>query len=103
MFCLCYQRHFTSSPTTRLPIHPSLLEHFHEIQVEKLRMLSVVSLAHASKVVPYATMKEALGMDNVRHLEDLIFDTMYSGLLQGKLDQRQEVLKVGRPGHRPCF
>ncbi|CAN0360835.1 unnamed protein product, partial [Hapterophycus canaliculatus] len=63
-------------------------------QVEKLRMLSVVSLAHASKVVPYATIKEALGMDNVRHLEDLIFDTMYSGLLQGKLDQRQEVLKV---------
>lgn len=57
-------------------------------------MLSVVSLAHESKVVPYCTIKKALGMDNVRHLEDLIFDTMYSGLLQGKLDQRQEVLKV---------
>ncbi|CAN0355072.1 unnamed protein product [Pylaiella littoralis] len=65
-----------------------------DAQVEKLRMLSVVSLAHTSKVVEYATMKAALGMDNVRHLEDLIFDTMYSGLLQGKLDQRQEVLKV---------
>lgn len=57
-------------------------------------MLSVVSLAHKHKVVPYATIKAELGMDNVRHLEDLIFDTMYSGLLQGKLDQRQEVLKV---------
>ncbi len=63
-------------------------------QVEKLRMLSVVSLAHTSKVVAYSTMKTALGMDNVRRLEDLIFDTMYSGLLQGKLDQRQGVLKV---------
>ncbi|CAN0024693.1 unnamed protein product [Laminaria digitata] len=63
-------------------------------QVEKLRMLSIVSLAHTSKVVPYETMKTALGMDNVRHLEDLIFDTIYSGLLQGKLDQRQELLKV---------
>eukprot|EP00903_Cladosiphon_okamuranus_P009562 g9104.t1 len=63
-------------------------------QVEKLRMLSIVSLAHTSKVVAYSTMKAALVMDNVRHLEDLIFDTMYSGLLQGKLDQRQEVLKV---------
>ena len=65
-------------------------------------MLSVVSLAHANKVVPYSTMKAALGMDNVRHLEDLIFDTMYSGLLQGKLDQRQEVLKVSerQPGAR---
>ena len=57
-------------------------------------MLSIVSLAHTSKVVPYATIKAALGMDNVRHLEDIIFDTIYSGLLQGKLDQRQGVLKV---------
>ena len=57
-------------------------------------MLIIVSLAHTSKVVPYDTMKTALGMDNVRHLEDLIFDTIYSGLLQGKLDQRQELLKV---------
>lgn len=57
-------------------------------------MLSVVSLAHKNKVVPYATMKAEVGIDHVRHLEDLIFDTMYSGLLQGKLDQRQEVLKV---------
>lgn len=65
-------------------------------QVEKLRMLSIVSLAHTSKVVAYSTMKAALGMDNVRCLEDLIFDTMYSGLLQGKLDQRQELLKVKR-------
>lgn len=62
-------------------------------------MLSVVSLAHTSKVVAYGTMKAALGMDNVRHLEDLIFDTMYSGLLQGKLDQRQEVLKVKKYKH----
>lgn len=64
------------------------------VQVGKLRMLSLVSLAHTSKVVPYATIKTALGIDNVRHLEDVIFDTIYSGLLQGKLDQRQEVLKV---------
>lgn len=69
-------------------------------QVEKLRMLSVVSLAHTSKVVAYSTMKAALGMDNVRHLEDLIFDTMYAGLLQGKLDQRQDVLKVNKHKHK---
>lgn len=60
-------------------------------------MLSVVSLAHKNKVVPYSTIKTDLGMDNVRHLEDLIFDTMYSGMLQGKLDQREEVLKVITP------
>ncbi|CAM9443236.1 unnamed protein product [Ectocarpus sp. 6 AP-2014] len=63
-------------------------------QVDKLRMLSVVSLAHTSKVVPYAAMKTALGIDSIRRLEDVIFDTMYAGLLQGKLDQRQAVLKV---------
>lgn len=64
------------------------------LQTEKLCMLSVVSLAHKNKVVPYATLKAELRIDNVRYLEDLIFDTMYSGMLQGKLDQRQEVLKV---------
>ncbi|CAN0303000.1 unnamed protein product [Ectocarpus sp. 13 AM-2016] len=57
-------------------------------------MLSVVSLAHTSKLVPYAIMKTALGIGNIRRLEDVIFDTMYAGLLQGKLDQRQAVLKV---------
>lgn len=57
-------------------------------------MLSVVSLAHTSKVIPYDTMKTTLGIDNIRRLEDTIFDTMYAGLLQGKLDQRQAVLKV---------
>lgn len=59
-------------------------------------MLSVVTLAHKNKVVPYSIIKTELGMDNVRHIEDLIFDTIYSGMLQGKLDQRQEVLKVAR-------
>lgn len=63
-------------------------------QVDKLRMLTVVSQAHKHKVVSYRTLKAELGIDNVRQLEDVIFDTMYSGLLQGKLDQRQEVLKV---------
>ncbi|CAM9097848.1 unnamed protein product [Discosporangium mesarthrocarpum] len=64
------------------------------VQVEKLRMLSIVSLAHKHKVVPYKTLKEELEVDEVRRLEDLIFDTIYSGLIQGKLDQRQGLLKV---------
>ncbi|CAM9105243.1 unnamed protein product [Choristocarpus tenellus] len=64
------------------------------VQMEKLRMLSIVSLAHEHKVVPYTTLKNELGMDNVRQLEDLIFDTIYSGLVQGKLDQLQGILKV---------
>jgi hypothetical protein len=35
-----------------------------------------------------------LQVPNVRALEDLIFDCIYAGLIQGKLDQRAGVLRV---------
>jgi COP9 signalosome complex subunit 7 len=36
----------------------------------------------------------SLQVPNVRALEDLIFDCIYAGLIQGKLDQRAGVLRV---------
>ena len=53
----------------------------------KLRQLSLVSLAHASKKVSYEELQLALGITNVRELEDLIIDTIYAGILEGRLDQ----------------
>ena len=55
----------------------------------KLRMLTIVSLAHRSKKVSYASLQSELGISNVRELEDLIIDTIYSGLLEGRLDQHK--------------
>lgn len=62
--------------------------------IVKLRMLSIVSLAHLSKKVPYADLLAELGVGNVRDLEDLIIDTIYAGLLDGRLNQAKEILNV---------
>jgi len=63
-------------------------------QTEKLRQLSVVSLAHEEKRVPYARLQSALGLSEVRELEDLIIDTVYLGLVDGTLNQQEAVFKV---------
>lgn len=62
--------------------------------LHKLRMLSVVSLARQQRVVPYTLLQSMLQMDNVRAMEDLVFDTIYSGLLQGRLDQKAGLLRT---------
>jgi COP9 signalosome complex subunit 7 len=60
----------------------------------KLRQLSIVSLSHQSKKVPYTVLLSELSLSNVRELEDLIIDTMYAGILEGKLDQANGFLNV---------
>ncbi|CAM9196806.1 unnamed protein product [Chrysoparadoxa australica] len=62
--------------------------------VSKLRMLSIVALAQKQPTISYSTLQRELDISNVRQLEDLIFETIYAGLIQAKLDQRAGVLKV---------
>ena len=62
--------------------------------ISKFRQLSIVKLARQSKRVPYATLQVDLDITNVRDLEDLIIDTIYAGLLDGRLDQANAVLNV---------
>lgn len=64
------------------------------IQEFKLRQLSVVSLASHSKTISYADLKEELSMNDERELEDLLMDTIYAGLVGGKLDSKNELLRV---------
>lgn len=61
---------------------------------EKLRALSIVSLAHTKKQVTYTELQQELAITNVRELEDLIIDTIYAGLVDGKLDQANGMLNV---------
>eukprot|EP00936_MAST-01D_sp_MAST-1D-sp1_P001743 g1743.t1 len=63
-------------------------------QTKKLRQLTVVSLAQASKILSYTQLQSELGIESVRELEDLIIDAFYSGLIRGKLDQRAAQLEV---------
>lgn len=63
-------------------------------QVHKLRKLTAVSLAHRFKNIPYDTMMQELGVSTVREVEDILIDTIYSGLIHGKLDQKARCFVV---------
>jgi len=63
-------------------------------QLNKLRQLTLVSLSSDSKVISYLTLQTQLEISNVRELEDLIIDCIYSGLVRGKLDQKAQTLQV---------
>ena len=65
-----------------------------EAQERKLRQLSIVSLCARNQEIPYATLKEELQVFDERDLEDLLMDTIYSGLIGGKLDSKSESLRV---------
>ena len=65
-----------------------------EPQAMKLKMLTIISLAEQQKIIAYATLLHELEIDSVRALEDLIIETIYVGLLSGKIDQRQGIFRV---------
>jgi len=62
--------------------------------IKKLRQLSVVSIASVQKSIPYPTLLQELGLEQVRDLEDLIIDCMYAGIIKGKLDQHEQRFQV---------
>lgn len=51
--------------------------------IMKLRHLSIVSLASKCRTIPYRTLCEHLGIDNIRELEDLIIEAFYADVLKG--------------------
>lgn len=66
-----------------------------EMQTKKLKQLTIVSLAASSKVIPYAVLQEELDISgSLRVLEDVIIDSIYQGLVQGRIDQHRRTLEV---------
>eukprot|EP00823_Brevimastigomonas_motovehiculus_P008004 TRINITY_DN71_c2_g3_i1.p1 TRINITY_DN71_c2_g3~~TRINITY_DN71_c2_g3_i1.p1 ORF type:complete len:281 (-),score=43.57 TRINITY_DN71_c2_g3_i1:348-1190(-) len=63
-------------------------------QLKKLKQLTIVEHAAKEKILHYKTLMDAVDISELRDLEDLIIDCIYQGLLQGKLDQRQNALEV---------
>ena len=57
-------------------------------------MLTVVSLAEQSKLLPYTHLMQELHIDNVRELEDLVIEGISAGVVQGKLDQKSSHFEV---------
>ncbi|KAL7418495.1 hypothetical protein Q5752_006953 [Cryptotrichosporon argae] len=60
----------------------------------KLKQLTLVSLALQSRSLAYSTLLSALQLDSTRALEDVIIDTIYAGLLGGKIHHHEQVLHV---------
>ncbi|XP_007900585.1 COP9 signalosome complex subunit 7a isoform X2 [Callorhinchus milii] len=63
-------------------------------QRNKLKHLTIVSLAARMKCIPYSILLKDLDMKNLRELEDLIIEAIYTDIIQGKLDQRNQLLEV---------
>ncbi|KAL9648432.1 hypothetical protein ABK040_014052 [Willaertia magna] len=62
--------------------------------LNKLKQLSIVTLASKNRLLRYDDLLKELDVTNVRELEDLLIDCMYQGLLEGKLDQKEKNLEV---------
>jgi COP9 signalosome complex subunit 7 len=60
----------------------------------KLQQLTLMSMCAESKVVDYESLLESLQLQNVRQLEDLIIDSIYAGVVKGKLDRRKREFHV---------
>lgn len=63
-------------------------------QIKKLRLLTIASLASASKHVPYSLLMEKLGLEKLREVEDLIIEAVYAHIIKGKLNQKEQRLEV---------
>ncbi|XP_078507663.1 COP9 signalosome complex subunit 7a [Lissotriton helveticus] len=72
----------------------STLPALNDAQKNKLRHLSVVTLAANLKCIPYSVLLEKLHLKNVRQLEDLIIEAIYADVVRGTLDQRNQRLEV---------
>jgi COP9 signalosome complex subunit 7 len=63
-------------------------------QERKLMQLSIVSLSARHKRVAYEDLKEELQVFEDRELEDLLLDTIYQGLVEGKLDSKNQYVSI---------
>jgi len=61
---------------------------------KKLQHLTIVSMAVNTKCIPYNQLLEELEIKNVRDLEDLIIEAIYSDIIHGKLDQKNSQLEI---------
>ncbi|XP_053204875.1 COP9 signalosome complex subunit 7-like [Panonychus citri] len=62
--------------------------------VTKLRHLTIINLASKNKTLSYEKLNEQLGIVNLRELENLIIDVIYSNIIKGKMDQENGWLEI---------
>lgn len=74
--------------------NPAKYPHLTNVQLEKLRHLTIMSLATDNKCLPYTLLLKELQFNNLRELEDLIISVICADIIRGKLDQKQQQLQV---------
>ncbi|XP_034247898.1 COP9 signalosome complex subunit 7b [Thrips palmi] len=74
--------------------HKEKLPELTPVMKKKLQHLTIVSLATKMKCIPYSVLLQELDIKNVRDLEDLIIEAIYSDIIHGKLDQRNSQLEL---------
>lgn len=65
-----------------------------QAQLTKLRLLTIISLSHEKRMLPYSLLLDSLQVPTIRELEDLIIDGIYLDLMRGKLDQKRQQFEV---------
>ncbi|CAM9269691.1 unnamed protein product [Ectocarpus fasciculatus] len=73
---------------------PSKYIQLTDVQITKLRQLTLATLAAKSELLSYEFLMSELAMESVGSLQDLIVAAIYIDLVKGKLDQKNAVFKV---------
>jgi len=63
-------------------------------QIKKLRQLTLVEIAADNKILDYGLLLRTLDINDERELDELIIDSIYSGIIEGKINQKERLFKV---------
>jgi COP9 signalosome complex subunit 7 len=77
---------YTKNPNNYTDLNP--------LMKNKLRQLSIVSMAVENKVLSYESLQLELDINTIRNLEDIVIDAIYNGLIVAKMNQRDLQLNV---------
>lgn len=72
----------------------SALPELNNSLLKKLKMITLAQLASQSSVLEYRTVMKELHISSLRELEDMIIESIYEGLIEGKIDHRLEIFQV---------
>jgi len=63
-------------------------------QLKKLKQLTLMDMAASTKVINFESLTRELEISDQRELEDLIIDSIYAGIINGKINQEKKTLKI---------
>ena len=65
-----------------------------DIQIRKLKQITLLSLAAESRRLTFDQLMQELFIEDTRSLEEIVIDSIYAGLIQAKIDQRDRVIYI---------